>query len=33
MPKADNPEYSTLTVRPDFVEFYTVQGKRITASW
>jgi hypothetical protein len=33
MPKADNPESSTLTVRPDFVEFYTVQGKRITASW
>jgi hypothetical protein len=33
MPTADNPESSTLTARPGFVEFYTVQGKRITASW
>jgi hypothetical protein len=33
MPKADNPESSTLTVRPGFVEFHTMQGKRITATW
>ena len=33
MQKADNPESSTVTVRSDFVEFYTIQGKRITASW
>jgi hypothetical protein len=33
MPKADNAVFSTLVVRPGFVEFYTSQGRKVTASW
>jgi hypothetical protein len=33
MPTADNPVDSTLIGRPGSVEFYTVQGKKVTASW
>lgn len=31
--KADDGVSSTLIVRPGFVEFYTVQGRKVTASW
>lgn len=30
---ADEAVSSTLTVRPGFVEFQTVQGKKVSASW
>ena len=33
MPSADNPVSSTLAARPGFVEFQTMQGKKIVASW
>jgi hypothetical protein len=33
MPKADNPEFSTVTIRSGFVEFHTMEGERITAAW
>jgi hypothetical protein len=33
VPTADNPVDSTLTTRPGFVEFYTVQHKKVTATW
>ena len=33
LPEADNPKFSTLKVTAEYVEFYTVQGKRVTASW
>jgi hypothetical protein len=33
LPAADNAVLSTLTARPGFVEFQTVQGKKVTASW
>jgi hypothetical protein len=32
-PTADNAVFSTLTARPGFVQFQTVQGKKVTASW
>jgi hypothetical protein len=32
MPKADNPEFSTVTIRSGFVEFNTMEGERITAA-
>lgn len=32
-PDADRPLRSTLTARPGFVEFSTVQGKKVTATW
>lgn len=32
-PEADRPLPSTLTARPGFVEFTTVQGKKVTATW
>ena len=31
--KADDGVSSTLIARPGFVEFYTVQGRKVTASW
>jgi hypothetical protein len=33
LPEADNPKSSTLMVGPQSVEFYTTQGKKITAFW
>jgi hypothetical protein len=33
MQTADNPVSSTLKTGPRFVEFQTVQGKKVTASW
>ena len=33
VPRADYPKSSTLIVRSGFVEFSTLQGRRITASW
>jgi hypothetical protein len=33
MPSADDPVASTLTARPGFVKFQTVQGNRVVASW
>lgn len=33
MPKADNAVFSTLTALPGFVDFYTVRGRKVTASW
>jgi hypothetical protein len=32
-PDADLPLHSTLKTRPGFVEFSTVQGKKVTATW
>jgi hypothetical protein len=32
MPKADNPEFSTVTIRSGFVEFHTMEGARINAA-
>lgn len=32
-PDADRPLRSTLTARPGFVEFSTVEGKKATATW
>lgn len=32
-PEADRPLPSTLTARSGFVEFTTVQGKKVTATW
>lgn len=32
-PRADHAEFSTLVVHPGFIEFSTVQGKHVTASW
>jgi hypothetical protein len=32
-PMADDALPSTLTARPGFVEFYTVKGMKVTASW
>jgi hypothetical protein len=32
-PGADRPVTSTLTVRPGFVEFMTVQGRKVSATW
>jgi hypothetical protein len=33
MPIADDAVSSTLTARPGFVEFYTMTGRKVTASW
>ena len=33
MASADNPIESTLTARPGFVEFQTMQGKKVVAAW
>ena len=32
-PDADRPRVSTLTAKQGFVDFSTVQGKRVTATW
>ena len=33
IPIADDAVSSTLTARPGFVKFYTVKGRKVTASW
>jgi len=33
MASADNPVASTLTARPGSIEFQTMQGKKVVASW
>lgn len=33
MSNADDGVASTLMTRPEFIEFYTVKGRKVTASW
>jgi hypothetical protein len=33
LPEADNPKLSTLKLTAESVEFYTMPGKKVTASW